>query len=96
MELFLYGLCIIALAILVVHLIHRPIPGLSRYLPAHGAPDSSAASTPTPTPTYRDAIQTMFQRQDSFAEATRASRVMVPAGVATSSAQVLLSQQPYN
>lgn len=102
MELFLYGLCAIALAILIVNMIHRPMPNAARYLPF---PDSSAASTPnTVGGLYSYDTDTMFQRMDSLSAATAASsaasttsrRLLEIGGVTTSMEQAILMQQPYN
>jgi hypothetical protein len=104
MELFLYGLCAIALAFLVVLMIHRPMPRAARYLPHAGIPDSSAASTPTSGGPYEYDVDTMFQRMDSLAAATASSsaasttsrRLLEVGGVTTSMEQAILMQQPYN
>jgi len=107
MELFLYGLCVIALAILIVHLIHRPIPGAARYLPNAGVPDSSSASTPTSKTggLFSYDVDTMFRRMDSLSAAstaasnaasTKSRRLLEAGGVTTSMEQAILMQQPYN
>jgi hypothetical protein len=105
MELFLYGLCVIALAILIVHLIHRPMPDAIRYLPHRGVPESSAASTPQPGSLYPHDMDTMFQRMDSLSAATATAataasttsrRLLEAGGVTTSMEQAILMQQPYN
>jgi hypothetical protein len=109
MELFLYGLCVIALAILIVHLIHRPMPDAARYLPNAGVSESSAASTPNPVGgLYSYDVDTMFQRMDSLSAATATAataataasttsrRLLEARGVTTSMEQAILMQQPYN
>ena len=100
MELFLYGLCVIALAILIVNMIHRPMPDAARYLPF---PESSAASTPQPGGPYSYDADAMFQRMDSLSAATAATaasttsrRLLEAGGVTTSMEQAILMQQPYN
>jgi hypothetical protein len=100
MELFLYGLCVIALAILIVNMIHRPMPNAARYLPF---PESSAASTPQPGGPYSYDADAMFQRMDSLSAATAATaasttsrRLLEAGGVTTSMEQAILMQQPYN
>ena len=104
MELFLYGLCVIALAVLIVHLIHRPMPDAARYLPNAGVPDSSASSTPNPFGgLYSYDVDTMFQRMDSLSAAsssttaasTTSRRLLEAGGVTTSMEQAILMQQPY-
>jgi len=104
MELFLYGLCVIALAILIVNMIHRPMPDAARYLPF---PESSATSTPQPGGPYSYDVDTMFQRMDSLSAATATSttaataasttsrRLLEAGGVTTSMEQAILMQQPY-
>jgi len=111
MELFLYGLCVIALAILIVHLIHRPMPDAARYLPNAGVSESSAASMPNPVGgLYSYDVDTMFQRMDSLSAATATAtaataataasttsrRLLEAGGVTTSMEQAILMQQPYN
>lgn len=103
MELFLYGLCVIALAVLIVHLIHRPMPDAARYLPNAGVPDSSAASIPNPfSGLYSQDVDTMFRRMDSLSAAsssaasTTSRRLLEAGGVTTSMEQAILLQQPYS
>ena len=104
MELFLYGLCVIALAVLIVHLIHRPMPDAARYLPNAGVPDSSTVYAPNPVGSlYPYDMDTMFRRMDSLSAATAASaasttsrRLLEAGGVTTSMEQASLLQQPYS
>lgn len=106
MEFILYGLCVVGLAVLIVHLIHPPyesIQGLSQHLPFAGRPDSSEASVPPGSLYAYDPI-TMFQRVDSLARASErpdaasvaSRRLLDIGGVATSIEQAILMQQPYN
>ena len=93
MDSLLSALCLIAVLFLVVHLLIRSnefIPGLAQHLPFPGIPESAAVSEGSD-------IKTMFQRQDSLLEASRAAEsIRAPPGVVTSIEQQILSQQLYN
>lgn len=102
MELVLYALCVIALAILLAQVTSLPA-GLSQRIPPS---DSSVASTPVPKNRglYDYDADDMFRRIGSLRDASRsqenaaaASRRLLEAdGVTTSSEEAILLQQPYN